>query len=89
MNIAIGQTFGKLTVLSKMLKRDKSGHHYYLCQCECGEKTPVRDSRLISGNTRSCGCIRRENRSSYRARIKAENDFLAEERRKAQKKLEQ
>ncbi|HZW02802.1 MAG TPA: hypothetical protein VFF68_02650 [Anaerolineaceae bacterium] len=30
------------------------------CVCDCGEKIIVRRCNLTSGNTRSCGCLRRE-----------------------------
>src|SRR5699024_11269821 len=32
----------------------------WLCKCECGKYTEVRISKLLKGNTRSCGCLARE-----------------------------
>jgi len=56
--------FVRLTVL----KRD---HSYYkesrwICLCKCGNTIIVRKSSLLSGNTRSCGCLSKE-ASSKRA----------------------
>ena len=54
----IGMRFGKLTVAAK---RGSDGHgSWYRCQCVCGGTTIVRVDRLLSGHTRSCGCLRRE-----------------------------
>ena len=52
-----GKVFGKLTVLE--LAEWKSGTSYWLCRCECGNETKVRYAYLISGHTKSCGCLQR------------------------------
>jgi hypothetical protein len=51
----IGMVFGRLTVLSKV-NGDKSP---FLCQCSCGKKLVVIRNSLITGNTKSCGCLKR------------------------------
>lgn len=33
----------------------------WLCSCDCGSLTVVSLGRLSSGNTKSCGCLKREN----------------------------
>ena len=58
-----GQRFGRLTVI-RYAGKDKTGKRSWLCSCECGNNTTLPTSRLTNGNTRSCGCIRRE---MYRA----------------------
>lgn len=50
-----GQHFGKLTVLSKDKSRGK--HTYWICRCDCGQTTSVRTNSLMTGHTKSCGCI--------------------------------
>lgn len=50
----LGQTFGRLTVLSKGTGRK------YVCQCECGRKKEIRGDHLKSGHTTSCGCYHSE-----------------------------
>ncbi len=59
-----GQKFGKLTVeklhekIQQYKNNKKSGFKYYfLCKCECGNKKIVESYLLISGQTKSCGCI--------------------------------
>ncbi len=56
----VGRRFGLLTVLS-VLPRElwKSSHSEWLCQCDCGNTTTVRGTSLKTGNTKSCGCIRK------------------------------
>lgn len=53
-----GKVFGKLIVIEYigMIK----GHHRWLCQCECGNKTVGRDWDLRNGVKSSCGCKRFE-----------------------------
>lgn len=54
----IGNSFGRLIVLEKGNK--KNGHRYWICKCECGNKKEISHGALKSGNTKSCGCIRKE-----------------------------
>lgn len=55
----IGQRFGRLTVVGDSGKR-KNGFVLWECICDCGNRCNVIGKRLASGNTKSCGCIRRE-----------------------------
>lgn len=41
-------------------RKNKYGQIMWLCQCDCGNKTTTRSSRLCSGETMSCGCYQRE-----------------------------
>lgn len=54
-----GIRFGNLTVLSwshRVFISSRYGYrHYWLCQCDCGNKSTVMASGLRAG-TRSCGC---------------------------------
>ena len=54
-----GQKFGRLTVL-KYIKSTKTGKPIWLCECDCGNKKEILGESLLSGNTRSCGCIYKE-----------------------------
>lgn len=51
-----GQTFCRLTVLSKVGK-DKNGHAIWSCRCSCGSFINVLGTNLLKGNTKSCGCL--------------------------------
>jgi len=53
----IGTKFGKLTVISKLEERVRRSV-VWLCQCDCGNTIGVPSGRLISGNTKSCGCLK-------------------------------
>lgn len=53
------QIFGRLTVLEKG-KKDKAGHQYWLCKCECGNYVEVNSDNLRRGLTKSCGCLHSE-----------------------------
>jgi hypothetical protein len=50
-----GQTFGKLSVVSRA-ESDKHGNARWLCRCECGNEKAVAAPQLVKGKTKSCGC---------------------------------
>lgn len=49
------QKFGKLTVVSKM--ESHNGRVQWHCKCDCGGSKIVSSKDLLSGHTKSCGCI--------------------------------
>lgn len=49
-----GRIFGRLTV------QGHQGGRRWRCQCECGNTTEVSRSNLVSGDSRSCGCLKLE-----------------------------
>lgn len=60
----MGQRFGKLTVIECMGKLD--GRRYsWKCICDCGNEIIVQTSRLTSGNTKSCGCLKNSGLKAY------------------------
>lgn len=54
-----GQRFGRLTVIEEA-GRNKNQNVIWSCRCDCGNITTALTSSLISGNTRSCGCLHKE-----------------------------
>ena len=54
-----GQIFERLTVLERDFIAD-SKRVKWKCQCECGKIVSVSSTHLISGHTKSCGCLQRE-----------------------------
>ncbi|MBQ4060553.1 MAG: hypothetical protein IJD46_00865 [Bacilli bacterium] len=56
----IGNTYGYLTVISRA-ENDKNGRARWLCKCKCGNEIIVMGKNLRSGNTKSCGCYKKEN----------------------------
>lgn len=61
-----GQTFGRLTALGIVERRNRT--IVWLCACECGINAPVRGGCLTRGDTQSCGCLQQERayKSAYR-----------------------
>lgn len=55
-----GQKFGRLTV-EKYANSDESGNARWLCKCECGNTHIVERKKLLRGNTKSCGCLNKDN----------------------------
>lgn len=61
----LGKRYGRLTVTEVLphYRQENSGswRTYCRCDCDCGTKNVIVSSvSLSSGNTRSCGCLRRE-----------------------------
>lgn len=54
-----GRVFGRLTVLNRA-ENSPTGKVRWLCRCACGTELPVRGTLLVSGLTRSCGCLHQE-----------------------------
>lgn len=59
----IGQRFGRLVVLKDSGKRTRGDHGgvIWTCKCDCGTILDVASSSLVAGDTRSCGCLLKEN----------------------------
>lgn len=53
MKINKGIIFGRLTVLSNLGSRS-------LCMCQCGSTKTFHNGNLRSGDSKSCGCLRKE-----------------------------
>ena len=49
-----GLKFGRLTVLT--VSHASKGATYWVCQCECGNKSVTEGGNLRTGHTTSCGC---------------------------------
>ena len=54
-----GETFGLLTAIREIKKRDSRGRVIWHCQCKCGGKKNVATGDLRYLAVRSCGCIYR------------------------------
>lgn len=58
-----GQRFGRLTVEGNAQSvKSPSGWTatVWCCVCDCGNSVQVRTKNLVTGNTKSCGCLQRE-----------------------------
>lgn len=56
-----GKTFGRLQVIAYEGVKKES---MWRCRCECGAEIVVKRNNLVSGKTRSCGCLSKEVRES-------------------------
>lgn len=54
-----GRRFGRLTVTGRGLDKISPSRATttWKCQCDCGKMVEVRSRSLISGKTKSCGCL--------------------------------
>lgn len=48
--------FGSLVAV-ETTSRNKRGQRIWTCKCDCGKTTHVISGSLVSGNTKSCGCL--------------------------------
>lgn len=53
------QKFGRL-IVEQLSYINQAGHTFWLCKCDCGNKTIVGKSNLKCGGTQSCGCLHSE-----------------------------
>jgi len=70
-HIPVGGVFGRLTTVSEP-RTGNTPHYRALCRCTCGVEKSVRCDRLLTGVTRSCGCLKSEVRSAAMKRMWAE-----------------
>ena len=50
-----GQTFGRWHVIGYAGKNN--GYKVWMCKCDCGTMREVRESHLLDGRSKSCGCL--------------------------------
>ena len=71
-----GQKFGLLTALEVNESDTRKGVHWK-CLCDCGNIVSVASSSLVSGLTKSCGCLRSQGEREV-AKILRDNGILFE-----------
>lgn len=52
-----GDRFVRLTALVRIRMAGKVPRYGWLCRCDCGSHICVREDNLLTGNSRSCGCL--------------------------------
>ena len=60
-----GEKYNRLTVI-KFHHSDKRWRKWYSVKCDCGDEKIVMGSAMISGNTKSCGCLAQEVKANKR-----------------------
>lgn len=61
-----GQVFSRLKVIAFAGNRGKKQERYWECVCDCGKTHVVQAYSLRKGNTKSCGCLALETRSTHK-----------------------
>jgi hypothetical protein len=70
----VGIKFGRLEVIGFSHKDHKS-NSYFDCRCECGTVKTVAQNHLVSGKTKSCGCLKK-NRKGLASELQTQVDDL-------------
>lgn len=52
--------FERLTVIKLSPKTYRVGYKFWTCFCDCGKAVDVSQSHLVTGHTKSCGCMKSE-----------------------------
>lgn len=60
----IGKRFGRLIVIGFDCVKGKSQNTYWKCKCDCGNEKIICGHLLMSGETKSCGCLYKEKMSN-------------------------
>jgi hypothetical protein len=71
-NVSIGDRYGRVVLIEELNKAKKEPRGYarvFLCKCDCGNTKEISFNSLRTGNTRSCGCLKREVNSIHMSRI--------------------
>lgn len=68
-----GLVFGKLTVIEQDFSVKKA-KLYWKCKCACGTIKTISGDGLVSGNSKSCGCYRKESASIRGKKYKGKNN---------------
>ena len=68
-----GKIYGRITVIKR--SKNKGRHVHWDCVCECGKNINVRSGHLSSCATRSCGCIRKDNKTIHGMCTSSENSI--------------
>ena len=54
-----GKKFGKLTV-QRLSGKKRRSNYLWVCLCDCGREAIVSSTNLLTGETKSCGCLHNE-----------------------------
>lgn len=63
-----GRKFGRLKII-KIVGRNKDRRIVWLCICDCGKYINASSHELLSGDTKSCGCLKKERACEHMRRV--------------------
>jgi hypothetical protein len=52
----VGQKYNQLTICEISKEKSKDNRVQILCKCECGNSSLIELRKVVSGNTKTCGC---------------------------------
>jgi len=58
--VKTGDKYGRLTIIKEVKNLNIKNVRFFLCSCECGNEKVIILNSLRSGDTKSCGCYRKE-----------------------------
>lgn len=70
-----GQRFGRLTVI-KRGENYPDGTTSQICLCDCGKQIRVRSRALLTGNTKSCGCLLSDSTRERASNQRWNNEYI-------------
>ena len=84
--ISIGQKYNRLTVLE--FAYSKKYLRYFKVKCDCGTIKEVKGTLMITGQTKSCGCLALEVRTSKEGHTSFNHSYLRTKHNAASKNRE-
>lgn len=72
-----GRRFGMLVVIKKRYQ-PRNGTFRWICKCDCGKVVEYPSSRLLDGNSKSCGCDSQNKKVFESSKTKAKKESLLE-----------
>lgn len=63
--VKAGEKFGRWQVLKEVSPHPTSGNRMIYCQCQCGSLATVRLADMVTGRSKSCGCISIERTTTH------------------------
>ena len=66
------QRYGRLVAEYPTEKRSSKGSVIWHCRCDCGKEVEASQDNLVFGNSRSCGCLKREKQTEIHSHL----DFI-------------
>ena len=67
-----GQKFGRLTLIERV-ENNKFNQVQWLCKCDCENTKIAKAQSLVSGECKSCGCLKKE--QDYKNIIKVKHNM--------------
>lgn len=67
-----GEKYNRLTFVCAVGVQEKTKSVLWKCLCDCGKSTIVPLNRVLSGNTKSCGCLNLESARNRMKKMRAE-----------------